>query len=303
MQNKSLLIACSFITLTLFLSAGVFAEDNINQTRRYDYTARLQHINCRIQLTKTQIDIFSAANNSILVYKAPLDVDYAKMQELANALDHKGFGQYFTTTFKDDLKNAVKAVQAEKFGIKKSNITMAQKLNLRTLNKETTSAFANCTSDADKKWAESRAGYLQAWINRWNNIISKMKEKGYDTTEMESIVADAQSKLLPALEDIKKSGRSNVRSTMELARNIHLNLWARFEIARINSYLKSIESEAALAGYTTEISAIKDKLNQASALAVEGKKYKEGEFENVWKLIKDAAKMLKDLNKKLKENG
>ncbi|MBI2449642.1 hypothetical protein HYV49_05090 [Candidatus Pacearchaeota archaeon] len=304
MKNKLLLIAVSFVVFTLLFSSGVLADyHKINESRRNDYTARLKHISCRIELTKTQLDIFSVANSSVLVYKAPLDADYSKLQELANLLNHKEFDRYFTTTFKDNLKNAVKAVQAEKFGIKKTNITMQQKLNLKSLNKETIAAFANCTNNADKNWSNARADHLNSWITRWNNIIAKMKEKGYDTAEMEVVVADAQNMLLPAIEAVRSATKKDIRTSMENARNLHLHLWARFEIARINTYLKSIESEAALAGYTAEISAIKAKLDQASNTAVTGKKYREGEFETVWSLIKDATKMLKELNKKLKENA
>ena len=150
MKNKLFIIAISFAVITLFLSTGILADDNVNETRRNDYTARLSHINCRIQLTKTQLEIFSLANSSITSYKAPLDADYAKLQELATALNHKEFDRYFTTTFKDDLKNAVKAVQAQKFNIKKANITMEQKKNLKGLNKEAIAEFANCTNDAYK---------------------------------------------------------------------------------------------------------------------------------------------------------
>lgn len=290
----------------MLLSLSVLADSDdikVNESRRNDYTARLMHINCRIQLTKTQLDIFSLANSNITSYKAPLDTDYVKLQELATALNHKEFDRYFTITFKDDLKNAVKAIRTEKSNIKKANITQEQKKNLKSLNKEAIAAFANCTSDADKEWSKSRAGYLNSWITKWNNIITKMKEKGYDTTEMEAVVADAQNTLLPALADVRNATKKDIRTTMEAARNLHLHLWARFEIARINSYLKSIEAEAALAGYTSEISAIKAKLDQASNTDVVGKKYKEGEFESVWSLIKDASKMLKDLNKKLREQN
>ncbi len=128
-----------------------------------------------------------------------------------------------------------------------------------------------------------------------------MKEKGYDAAEMEAVVADAQTKLVPALEAVKNATKSTRKNSMENARNLHLHLWARFEIARLGSYLKSIEANATASGYSSDVDAIKAKLNEASKLAPSGKKYGPGEFETTWKAIKDAAQMLKDLNKKLKK--
>ncbi len=128
MRNTTLVMLGSLVVFTLFLSAGVFADYHlINESKRNDFNARLQHMNCRVELVKTQLDLLSVANSSISSYKAPLDADYAKLQELAAALNHNEFNSYFTTTFKDDLKNAVKVVQAEKANLRKANLTAEQK--------------------------------------------------------------------------------------------------------------------------------------------------------------------------------
>lgn len=302
MRNTTSVMLGSFIVFTLFLSTGVFAEyHKINESKRNDYTAILQHINCRIQLTEKQLDLLSVANSSITSYKSPLDADYTKLQEFATALNHKEFTSYITTTFKDNLKSAVKAVQDTKKDLKRANLTQEQKQQLKDGHKEAIAGFANCTNDAAKNWSEARRGYLNAWIERWKNIISKMNEKGYDTAEMEAVVSDAQSKLIPALEAIKNAATPGLRKTaMENARILHLHLWARFEIARLNSYLKSIEANATAAGYGSDVDAIKAKLAEASKLAPSGKRYGPGEFETTWKAIKDAAQMLRELNRKLK---
>lgn len=171
---------------------------------------------------------------------------------------------------------------------------------MREFHRTALSEFADCVDKSDRDLAEARKGYLSAWLNRWENIIEKMKEKGHDTSEMESVLADAKNRLIPAREAIKTATKENRRSAMEDARNLHLYLWSRFEIARIRSYLKSIEDEAISAGYESDVNAINQKLTTAGNIAVPGKKHGRGEFESVWREIKDAAKMLKDLNKKLK---
>ncbi len=303
-MKLNIILGVSFLVLSMVMTAIVIAQGDseVNETKRNDFNARLEHISCRIDLTKKQIDLLSGVNSSIVSLKAPLDSDYTKLQEFANALNHKEFDRYFTTTFKDNLKNAVMAIKDTKKDFRTSNLTAGEKKTLRDNHKTAVSEFANCVNEADKDWADARAGHLNAWINKWNKIIERMKEKGYDTAEMESVVADAQSKLLPALEEIKNANTKEERKTaMQNARNLHLHLWARFEIARIRSYLASIESDAIAKGYESEVNIIKNKLTAASNLAVSGKRYGPGEFESVWETIRDAAKMLKELNRNLKK--
>ena len=303
MKYKLLTIQLTFLMFIILLSTTVLADyHTINETKRKDFNARLEHIDCRIKLTEKQIDLLSSLDDSITSYKTILDADYAKLQELANALNHKEFNQYITKTFRDNLKNAAEAIRDVKRDVRKSNLTREERISLRDIHKTAIAEFADCIDKADKDWAERRAEYLNSWFNRWNNIISKMKEKGYDTSDMEGVVADAQNKLVPIIEEIKNAGTKEARKTaMQNARDLHLHLWARFEIARISSYLKSIEDDAIAKGYQADVDAVKAKLEEASNFAVAGKKYKEGEFKTVWIVIKDTSKILKELNKKLKE--
>ncbi len=298
-----------FVILTGFaiiilLSVSIFAQsDEISNTKRNDFNARLSHVICRVELTKKQIDTLSRVNGNLTSYKALLDVDVAKLREFATAYNNKEFSNYFTTTFKDNLRDSAKAIrEAKLIDFRKSNLSKEEKTGLRENHKTAIAEYADCVNNADNELTEKRIGHLNAWINKWNKIISKMKARGYDTSEMESVVADAQIKLVPALEEIKNAdNKDKRRAAMQDARNLHLHLWARFEIARISSYLKSIEEKAVSNGYESEVNAIKSKLTAVSNLTVPGKRYGPGEFDSVWRAIREAAQMLKELNKKLKE--
>ena len=290
------------LALSLFVIAQEDAADaKMKETKRNDFNSRVSHIMCRVDLTKKQIDLLSRVNGSLDSYKVVLDADVVKLKEFVSAMDHKGFGGYFTTIFKDDLKNAVVAVRDAKLDVRKANLTREEKTTLKDSNKAAIAEFANCTNKAEKDWSDKRADHLNSWIDKWNKIITRMKGKGYDTTGMESVVSDAQTKLLPALQAIKDAATKEARKTaMENARNLHLHLWATFEIARIKSLLMYVDDGAIAKGYQVDVDAINVKLDEAAKLAISGKKYKEAEFETVWSAIRDAAKMLKDLNKKLK---
>lgn len=306
-MKSSRLVFVSFAVLVL-LASSLFviaqedaADTKVKETKRNDFNARISHIMCRVDLTKKQIDLLSGVDSNLSTYKAALDADVAKLKEFANAMNHKEFGSYFTTTFKDDLKKAVVAIKSAKSDIRKANLTKEEKTTLKDGDKAAIAEFANCTNKAEKDWSDKRADHLNSWIEKWSRIIARMKDKGYDTAGMESVVSDAESKLLPALQAIKNATTKEARKTaMENARNLHLHLWAKFEIARVKSLLMYVDDDAIAKGYQADVDAISAKLDEADKLAVSGKKYKDGEFETVWGVIRDAAKMLKDLNKKMR---
>jgi len=301
-KSKAVLFFAYFVLFSIFISGIVIADKHkIDEGKRNDFNARLQHISCKIDLTKKQIDLLSTVNLELSAYKDKLDADYTKLKEFAEAFNQKEFNGYLTTIFKDNLKDAAKNIREAKRDYKRTNMTKEDKKQLRENHKKLEGEFAECINNAEKLRVDNRIDYLNRWVTRWNAQIEKMKEKGYDTTEMEAVVKDATDKLSPTLEAIKNSTKDNRKILMDNARNLHLHLWARFEIARINSFFKSMENDAVVAGLQTDIEAIKAKLDEASKLAVEGKRYAPGEFETTWNAIKDAAQMLKKLNKDSKK--
>lgn len=301
-KSRALSFFACFMLFSIFISGIVVADKHkIEEGKRNDFNARLQHISCKIDLTKKQIDLLSTVNSELNTHKDKLDADYSKLKEFAEAFDHKEFNSYLTTVFKNNLKNTAKDIRDAKRDYKKTNMTKEDKKQLRENHKKLDGEFAECMNKAEKVRVDNRIDYLNRWVTRWNAQIEKMKEKGYDTIEMEAVVKDATDKLSPALEAIKNSTKDNRKILMDNARNLHLHLWARFEIARINSFLKSIENDAVAASLQTDLGAIKSKLDEATKLAVEGKRYALGEFETTWSAIKDAAQMLKKLNKDLKK--
>ncbi len=303
MYMKILKISMVFFLVLVVLFANLISAEErvIKESKRNDFNARLEHIMCRIELTQGQLELLSSVNSSLILYKDTLDEDLAKLKEFADAANQKEFGNYFTTTLKNNLRNAVTAVKNAKIQFRRSNLTQDEKKTLIDNHKSAIVEFSDCVNEADNNFAEARASYLSAWISKWNKIIERMKESGYNTDEMKSVVNEAESKLLPALEKIKDAYNKEERKrSMQDARNIHLHLWARFEIARMEAYLKSIEEEAIASGYKEDFSIIKNKLGAISRLAVAGKKYGQGEFDTVWKTIKETNDMLKELNKKLR---
>lgn len=299
MKYIILLSIMSCMLASVLLAGIIYAQEDVQAEKRNDYAARLEHIDCRIDLTKKQIDLLSSMNETLIEHKNTLDTDYAKLKESGDALNHTAF-RYAFAELRDDLKETARDIREVKKDIRTMNKTKEERKVLRENHQTLMREFVLCLNETENKKLDSRIAYLNRWITRWNGAIEEMKAKGYNTSEMESVVMDAQEKLIPAIEALKNSTTENRKMLMEEARSLHLHLWARFQIARVRSYLSSIESDAIAKGYQAEVDAIKTKLNTASTLAVEGKKYGPGEFETTWKTIREATRMLKELNKKLK---
>lgn len=288
----------ALITLTTFVVANT---NEIDQATRNDFNARLEHVTCKIELTKKQIELLIVVDPELEQHKQVLDEDKLNLQAFAEGWEHKDFNTYLTTIFKDNLKNAVKELRDAKLTLRKSALTRDEKIKIRDNHKIITEEYASCTSIADDNWVKSRVQYLNAWVLRWNTLLNEMKEGGYDISEMEKVMIEVNEQLLPEIENLRDSTKDNRRIFMQNARSLHLHSWARFEIARINSYLDSVEEKANEKGYQTMVDSIKVKLEEASALASPGKRYAPGEFEAVWKTLKDTVQMLKEMNKKLQE--
>src|SRR3990167_740475 len=200
-------IFSSFIIL-IVLCVGVFADnDRVSDTKRNDYNTRIAHISCKIDLTKQQIDILSAIDSNISSHKTALDNDLIKLKEFASAFNHKEFNDYFSATLKSNLRDSAKAIRDIKLtDFRRSNlISRDEKLRLRDSHKLMMDEYSECVKNSENDWADKRAGHLNSWIEKWEDVIEHMKEKGYDPSEMETVVADANSKLLPALEAIRNA--------------------------------------------------------------------------------------------------
>ncbi|MFH1182083.1 MAG: hypothetical protein V1702_03950 [Candidatus Woesearchaeota archaeon] len=290
-----------FALALLILASAAFADDNT--TTRNNLEARYTHLACRAELVKAQSDILSKLVNSTPAADT-INSNIEKLKEYADAGDVKGFNTYARTTLTTSFKT---------FGSR----LITAKNEWRTLNqsrrerregivqaiadwKAATDAFSDCNNNAQRNIVTVRQQQITKAIENWNQVVTDMKAKGLNTTAEEAIIAEAEQLRAMLQEAQQITDDAAFQAKVEEIRQLHLHLWARFHIAKIESYLQQIEPKAIEAGKTEPVRQIKSLLDSSKAMAAKGNKYAEGEFEQTWQNIYQAGQKLKELAKSLR---
>jgi hypothetical protein len=288
----------------LILAVPVFADDNA--TSRNNLEARYTHLSCKAELVKAQSGILSKLVNSTPGADT-IDANMEKLKQYADSGDVKGFNTYAKTTLTSSFKTFGGKLLTARNDYKTLNISRKEKREgLETAVtdwKAAMAAFGDCNNNAKRNLVDVREQDITKTIDNWSSIVSDMKSKGLNTTEQEAVIADA-GQLQAMLQDAQQAtDDAAFQAKIEEARQLQLHLWARFYIARIESYLQQIEPKAIEAGKTEQVSEIRGLLNSSKAIAANGSKYAEGEFEQTWQNINQAGEKLKELAKSLKGKG
>ena len=291
MGTKKFLI----LVLLVLSVTTVFADDN--STKAQELNARYNYNSCRVSLVSSEATIIADYGN---VSTDKIASDLALMKQYADAGDAASFNSE-AKILNTDFAAVNAGLKSAREVFAKINGTSVNKTTIRDEWKNAIAAFSSCNADARRSVVSIREETLQKAINKWNNIIANISSRGYDTTQMQAAVSDAQT-LLSSLNDASlASNDTDFKEKVNSANDMYLHIWARFAIARIRSYNEKSAPIAQAANLSDSTAQINSALDSASALASPGKKYGDGEFQATWQDIKDAETKLKDLSGSLRE--
>jgi len=141
---------------------------------------------------------------------------------------------------------------------------------------------------------------VKLWIDRGNNIIDEMDSRGYDTSEMRSILDRVQNNVESVETAIATGDPVTVRQTLSEIREKRLHSLANFKIAQFSQYVDRLEEEDVDNEYGEEINSIRNKIEFARELATPGRKYSPGEPRQVFNYLRDAALEMRYLARKIR---
>jgi hypothetical protein len=285
----------------LILAGAAFADDN--STARNNLEARYMHLACKAELVKAQSGILSELVNST-PSSGTIDANIEKLKEYADAGDVKGFNTYARTTLTSSFKAFNSNMITARNGWRDLNQSRREKREglTKTISdwKAAIDAFSDCNNNAKRNIVFVREEQITKAIENWNQIVSDMKAQGLNTTAQEGVIGDAEQLRTMLQEAQQISDDTEYNAKIEEIRQLHLHLWARFSITRIESYLENIEGNATTSKQTELVMQIKSMLSSSKAIAAKGNKYAEGEFEQTWQNIYQAGQKLKELSKSIK---
>lgn len=293
-----LIILCALALL--ILTSAAFADE---ATRRNNLDARYLHLECRADLVKAQSGVLSKLVDSTPAADT-VNSNMEKLREYADSGDIKGFNTYARTTLTTSFKTYSSRLITARNAYKDMNRTQLQKREglVRAVSDWRTAinAFSDCNSNARRRIADVRAQQITNAIEDWNKVTEDMKAKGLNTTAQEEVISDAERLIALIQEAQQITDDAEFNAKVEEIRQLHLHLWARFNIAKIESYLQKIEPQAIEAGETEPVRQIKSLLSSSKVMAAKGDKYAEGEFEQTWQNIRQAGEKLKEQAKSLR---
>jgi hypothetical protein len=267
--------------------------------------ARYSHLVCKINLGIAQsenlADYTSAETLTDLNDKIISDLEI--LNGYVELGDVTAFNTYERTTFNPDVKSLQDLIKSLTQNIKALNLSDEEKKSIRDSWKESVSAYSECNSESKKEIVFARSNFIDEQINEWNDAIKAAILAGVDATEMESIVNEAEelSNLLDQAANATTDDQ--MKSNIEEIRDLHLHLWARFNIAKVDAYLTLVEQQANDSGMQNDVAEIRQLLDEASAKAQPGKVYGDGDFQATWQNIKDASNKLRQLVNSIKEKN
>jgi hypothetical protein len=277
-------------------------KEEKKQARGNELDARYSHLVCKINLGVAQAENLAdyVSADTLTEQNDQIISDLEILNGYVESGNVSAFNNFEKTTLRTDVKDLQDLIKGLTHDIKALNLSDEEKKSIRDSWKESVSAYAQCNSESKKDVVSARSNFIDEQISEWNDAIEAAKLEGIDTSDLEEIVADAQelSKILD--EAANATTDDLMKAKIDEVRNLHLHLWARFNIAKVDAYLSEVETQANEAGKQDKVAEIRELLSEASAIAQPGKVYADGEFQATWQKIKSASDKLRELVKSLK---
>lgn len=265
--------------------------------------ARLTRLTCKINFAMSQVDIFAENVPSapdLSSHKEKLSSDLTALQGYAQQGDVSGFNIFVSGTFKQDMQSATTELNNAKGKLNTYGFSITQLRSVLLEFKSNREDYTKCLSSAVLSVAQKNLDYIKYWITTKETVVTTMTEKGYDTSEMQTILNSVKTNVIAPLETAVATGDSEkILQATKDARSKYLHSWARFNISHLNQYVNRLEEADTEDQYSSEISAIKNNITAANSIVAQGEKYTENQFQQVYNYLTDASSGIKELAKKM----
>ncbi|MEK6874356.1 MAG: hypothetical protein AABX52_01250 [Nanoarchaeota archaeon] len=295
------------LTILLVIVPVVIAGP-IQNTHEQALQARTAHLACAVERAKTQLDILNTqTQKDVTQLKSNLDADLTHLKELVTQKNRKGFDDT-AKTLRTDLniaRDTIKETRDTKSeNENKDKESRDNKKVARDAAKEqlqsAQEAFKTCQNNALKTQAQAMNDIADTATKRWQQKIDDFKAKGIKTDELQNVLDEAKAEKEKLALTISTSDPNELTDAMKAWRESNLHIHARFEIAKLRASISTLEERAATHNTNIDLAPAKKLLEQAEGLLSPGTAYGSGEFESVWKAIKEANQKLKSSIKQAK---
>ena len=199
----------------------------------------------------------------------------------------KGYFREAVQTIHDARVEAIKNYN----GTNRPEFIRQMKEDFNSAQKE----FTECHVEATRKRISAEIEMNRYWINTWRKSAKNMKERGYDTTELDRILDRADENTEDMGKVNKREKDVDVEKLLEERRmrwEHHLYLWAKYHSERLNLLLDRIEERTD--GYEEQVGEIREILDRASSIG-DDEYYTSEEYREAREYLLDATKKISEL--------
>lgn len=204
-------------------------------------------------------------------------------------------------SLKADVQNIVKTYNGAKKSFPRGSAGKKISEKLKSDFQDNKQKRDSCIETASINLGKAQRDYVAGWKSNAEETVSKLKAKGIDTTKMESVLSEVDGIVSKMDDAINSDNKAEIEKTAKEIREEHLHIWARFQIARLDGLLSSMEPKATEKGLTSQVNEIKTLLNNAEAKVKVGQSYNENEFQDVHTNLKIAMNKLVNLFNAIKD--
>ena len=299
-MNKTILLFAVALLLTGFALADT-TDNTTDDMGRNALDVRYAHLSCKVDFTGKQLELFNGINDSIglLDKKETLDNELSNLKSILDDGNSTAFDKYVEETLRPSMQDATKALNAFKANISRQNLTAEEKTTLRNYLNGLRNDYSSCVSDKQEKMARLMIKFYDRTDNRWDDIIKHLKNSNITTTDLEKIKTELEAQKVKLQEAIDSGNATLIKETIKEIQDTNQKLWARFEIGKLNGYMKKLGKMAEKYGLGEKIKNIQDKLDNLDNYTGPGNKYGPGERTHVWQEIYRAGKDMRETSKEI----
>jgi len=302
MENKRLVLAAFTALIAVCLLTAVSVA-KAGQANTVILDARLDVLSCRIDFASVQIDLIRtdiAGAPDLSTDKVKIQAGIGQLKAYASSGDKENFSKYVVNNLAADMKTASEHIQAVKKDYKKYNISKQEKQTIKAAFKYKADKYRTCMNSTTVANAKQALKAIDKWIDNAQKRIDQLKGKGYDTSGLSAIVADAKGNYQTLSDAIATKDAKKVSEAATEVRDKHLHYCANFRGAELTLYIEKLEGIDTNKKYTAALDQAGKEIDAALAIAVPGHEYTEGEFAAVWTDLNKAGKTISDTAKSIK---
>lgn len=174
--------------------------------------------------------------------------------------------------------------------------------------------YDKCNLDALKDYANAKAQAYSEQLDDYAAKTASLNAKGMDVSGMNSLISDARSEVVTALQsDISSAtDAQGVAAALKAhclydscpqTGNFHFE--AKWESEKLAQMLSVIKANNASANYTTQMSTVESDISTANSglSAVDSAQYTSAQHDQIWDALNDAAKNLKEILSDMRSGG